>query len=174
MWRRVVVPAEMTLAGLHDGCQAAFGWWDYHLHKFQICALLDRQGARAPATWPSLGTKTARPAHALAEPGRSWVFCTANRAVHARDRCERIASTMTLVRTSTARAIHAAPEFRSIRPSVEPTRGFAASRTRLRDRGPQLADDGRGRRPPPAVRCATAGRRTDPQACPRDELDRRR
>jgi hypothetical protein len=36
VWRRVVVPAELTLAGLHDVFQAAFGWWDQHLHEFEI------------------------------------------------------------------------------------------------------------------------------------------
>jgi hypothetical protein len=36
VWRRVVVPADMTLARLHDVFQAAFGWWDCHLHEFEI------------------------------------------------------------------------------------------------------------------------------------------
>ena len=36
VWRRVVVPADITLSGLHVVLQAAFGWWDYHLHEFEI------------------------------------------------------------------------------------------------------------------------------------------
>jgi Plasmid pRiA4b ORF-3-like protein len=36
VWRRVIVPGEITLAGLHDVLQAAFGWWDCHLHEFEI------------------------------------------------------------------------------------------------------------------------------------------
>src|SRR6476661_2147033 len=36
VWRRVVVPADMTLARLHDVFQAAFGWWECHLHEFEI------------------------------------------------------------------------------------------------------------------------------------------
>jgi Plasmid pRiA4b ORF-3-like protein len=36
VWRRVVVSETTTLARLHDVLQAAFGWWDYHLHEFEI------------------------------------------------------------------------------------------------------------------------------------------
>lgn len=36
VWRRVVVPSRSTLAELHDVVQAAFGWWGYHLHEFDI------------------------------------------------------------------------------------------------------------------------------------------
>lgn len=36
VWRRVVVPSRSTLAALHDVVQAAFGWWGYHLHEFEI------------------------------------------------------------------------------------------------------------------------------------------
>lgn len=35
-WRLVDVPASLSLAGLHQVIQAAFGWWDYHLWEFQI------------------------------------------------------------------------------------------------------------------------------------------
>ena len=34
--RRLLVPSDITLAGLHDIIQAAFGWWDYHLHQFIV------------------------------------------------------------------------------------------------------------------------------------------
>lgn len=36
VWRRVLVPADVTLDGLHEIVQAAFGWWNYHLHEFEI------------------------------------------------------------------------------------------------------------------------------------------
>jgi Plasmid pRiA4b ORF-3-like protein len=36
IWRRVLVPAEFTLAQLHDVVQAAMGWEDCHLYQFYI------------------------------------------------------------------------------------------------------------------------------------------
>lgn len=36
VWRRVVVPAEITLLELHDVIQIAMGWEDCHLHDFTI------------------------------------------------------------------------------------------------------------------------------------------
>lgn len=35
IWRRIQVP-ECTLEELHESIQAAFGWWNYHLHEFTI------------------------------------------------------------------------------------------------------------------------------------------
>lgn len=35
IWRRLEVPADITLAELHDVIQIAFGWDDYHLHVFE-------------------------------------------------------------------------------------------------------------------------------------------
>ena len=35
VWRRIQVP-DCTLADLHLYLQAAFGWWNYHLHQFGI------------------------------------------------------------------------------------------------------------------------------------------
>jgi hypothetical protein len=34
VWRRIEVPATITLAALHDVIQAVMGWGDYHLHQF--------------------------------------------------------------------------------------------------------------------------------------------
>lgn len=34
VWRRVLVPETITLAKLHLVIQAAFGWWNSHLHEF--------------------------------------------------------------------------------------------------------------------------------------------
>ena len=36
IWRRVLVPGETTLDQLHEVIQAAFGWWNYHLHQYLI------------------------------------------------------------------------------------------------------------------------------------------
>jgi len=34
IWRRLMVPADMTLAELHDVLQTAMGWHDSHMHEF--------------------------------------------------------------------------------------------------------------------------------------------
>ncbi len=36
IWRRVMVPGEMTLAQLHHVIQTAMGWTDSHLHEFEV------------------------------------------------------------------------------------------------------------------------------------------
>ena len=36
IWRRLLVPAEVTLAQLHDVLQAAMGWEDCHMHEFRM------------------------------------------------------------------------------------------------------------------------------------------
>lgn len=36
IWRRVEVPLDMPLKGVHDVIQAAFGWQDYHLFEFLV------------------------------------------------------------------------------------------------------------------------------------------
>lgn len=36
IWRRLLVPAAITLPQLHDTLQAALGWHDLHLHEFHI------------------------------------------------------------------------------------------------------------------------------------------
>jgi len=40
IWRRIEVPANCTLEGLHDVLQIIMGWADYHLHHFQIGGLM--------------------------------------------------------------------------------------------------------------------------------------
>lgn len=39
IWRRLVVPLEFHLGQLHLVIQAAFNWWNYHLHSFNIGGL---------------------------------------------------------------------------------------------------------------------------------------
>jgi hypothetical protein len=36
IWRRLLVPAGLTLEVLHDVLQMAMGWYDCHLHEFSI------------------------------------------------------------------------------------------------------------------------------------------
>ncbi len=36
IWRRFVVPSDITLDRLHDVIQIVMGWEDYHLHQFTI------------------------------------------------------------------------------------------------------------------------------------------
>ena len=36
IWRRLLVGSDTTLGDLHHVIQAAFGWWDYHLHQFIV------------------------------------------------------------------------------------------------------------------------------------------
>jgi hypothetical protein len=36
IWRRLLVPADLTLAQLHDVLQAAMGWEDCHMHEFLV------------------------------------------------------------------------------------------------------------------------------------------
>lgn len=36
IWRRLLVPAELTLGKLHDVLQVAMGWENCHLHEFRI------------------------------------------------------------------------------------------------------------------------------------------
>ena len=36
IWRRLLVPNNITLDKLHRIIQSAMGWWDYHLHQFIV------------------------------------------------------------------------------------------------------------------------------------------
>lgn len=36
VWRRVLVPSTITLGELHEVMQAAFGWWNCHLHEWEV------------------------------------------------------------------------------------------------------------------------------------------
>lgn len=39
IWRRFVVPADITLDRLHDVIQIVMGWEDYHLHQFTVSGM---------------------------------------------------------------------------------------------------------------------------------------
>jgi hypothetical protein len=49
IWRRVAVPADLTLADLHRVIQMAMGWYDLHLHQFVAA-----DGARYEAHNPEI------------------------------------------------------------------------------------------------------------------------
>jgi len=36
IWRRLLVPADLTLAQLHNALQSAMGWDDEHMHEFRV------------------------------------------------------------------------------------------------------------------------------------------
>lgn len=36
IWRRIIIPADVTFRRLHDAIQIAMGWLDYHLFEFAI------------------------------------------------------------------------------------------------------------------------------------------
>jgi hypothetical protein len=40
IWRRIEVPADCSLEGLHDVIQILMGWADYHLHHFQFADVM--------------------------------------------------------------------------------------------------------------------------------------
>ena len=39
VWRRLVAPLNWRLDQLHPAIQAAFNWWNSHLHEFRIGGL---------------------------------------------------------------------------------------------------------------------------------------
>jgi hypothetical protein len=39
VWRRVLVPGGYTLDRVHRVIQHAMGWWDFHLHSFEIAGV---------------------------------------------------------------------------------------------------------------------------------------
>jgi len=56
IWRRVLIDGASTLDQVHEVIQAAFGWWNYHLHEFEIgntrYGVPDPDEDRGPLTRP--------------------------------------------------------------------------------------------------------------------------
>lgn len=72
VWRRLVVPEDITLARLHDVLQAAFGWWDCHLHEFEIGGV--RYGVDDGEDWsPPKDERRAR-LNTLVKTGTSFLY----------------------------------------------------------------------------------------------------
>ena len=36
IWRRVIIPADVTFKRLHDTIQFSMDWWDRHLYEFEL------------------------------------------------------------------------------------------------------------------------------------------
>ena len=36
IWRRVIIPADVTFKRLHDTIQFSMDWWDCHLYEFEF------------------------------------------------------------------------------------------------------------------------------------------
>ena len=53
IWRRLLIPSDITLADLHDLLQLAIGWTDSHLHEFLF------HGKRYGSTDPDVGVTEA-------------------------------------------------------------------------------------------------------------------
>jgi hypothetical protein len=68
IWRRVEVPAEMTLKDLHGVIQAVMGWEDDHLHQFH----LGRQTISARVCLDELATGGVKRFTYLYDMGDSW------------------------------------------------------------------------------------------------------
>lgn len=74
VWRRVLVDSGCTLDHLHEVIQAAFGWWNHHLHEFEIGTR--RYGVPHPyEDWgpPPRDERRARLGD-IAPPGRSLLY----------------------------------------------------------------------------------------------------
>lgn len=57
IWRRLLVPADLTLEQLHNVLQIAMGWEDCHMHEFRIGQ--QRYGAPDPMERAFGGSRTA-------------------------------------------------------------------------------------------------------------------
>lgn len=73
VWRRLLVPETTTLLGLHHILQAAFGWYDYHLHEFEIDGV--RYGTDDGEGWgpPPRSERRAR-LRTVASQGSSFLY----------------------------------------------------------------------------------------------------
>ena len=74
VWRRILVDGSITLDRLHEVIQAAFGWWNYHLHEFEIGDT--RYGVPDPdwdAGPPTVDERTVR-LDAVARAGVSFLY----------------------------------------------------------------------------------------------------
>jgi len=77
IWRRLLVPSNMTLERLHRVLQTAMGWEDCHLHEFAIGG--ERFGPPDPDGWDmggprARGERTARLSAVLGSVGAKAIY----------------------------------------------------------------------------------------------------
>jgi len=71
IWRRLLVPADLTLAQLHKLLQAAMGWEDEHLHEFHASSQRRITSERATLLSEVLQRKGAKIIYTY-DFGNSW------------------------------------------------------------------------------------------------------
>jgi hypothetical protein len=74
IWRRVVVPEQITFCQLHQAIQGAFGWCDYHLHKFEF----KKPGLLIRETWEEDDLAESRGCDVLEEGTQIGTLITEN------------------------------------------------------------------------------------------------
>lgn len=72
IWRRLLVPADMTLEQLHQVLQIAMGWDNYHLHEFSIGP--ERFGVPDPEDRDTINEKKVRLAGVLGGVGAKALY----------------------------------------------------------------------------------------------------
>ena len=72
VWRRVQVPNDLTLHQLHRVIQILFGWWDYHLHHFEIQGT--RYGIPDPEMRDIINDRRRRLRDFTARAGTKWRY----------------------------------------------------------------------------------------------------
>lgn len=75
IWRRLLIPPDMTLRGLHLAIQAAFGWEEAHPHEFQIKSgekmtrqQIQERMARQPGWYPDIDGAEAQGLRVFSDP----------------------------------------------------------------------------------------------------------
>ena len=74
IWRRVVVPEQFTFCQLHQAIPGAFGWCDYHLHKFEF----KKPGLLIRETWEEDDLAESRGCDVLEEGTQIGTLITEN------------------------------------------------------------------------------------------------
>ncbi|MGD2179038.1 MAG: plasmid pRiA4b ORF-3 family protein, partial [Anaerolineae bacterium] len=72
IWRRIQVPADVTLAQLHDVLQAVMGWWDYHLHQSIVSGVT--YGVPHPDYWVDVEDERQVRLKEVADEGTCFVY----------------------------------------------------------------------------------------------------
>lgn len=82
IWRRLDVRSDLTLDVVHQVLQAAFGWYDGHLHRFAAGgSAFDPKAEHYLCEWdvqegdPGVPDTTVRLDETLAEPGDKLLYC---------------------------------------------------------------------------------------------------